>query len=57
MSYLEANLSVPLKAVMSDLISGERAESWASIMSIIFVGGGGGLVAESGLINACELSA
>ena len=55
MASLEANLSVPLKAVMSYPISGGRGESWASVLSVFLVGEGGGSGDRSGMIGSCGI--
>ena len=57
MSYLEANLSVPLKSIMSEPISGGRGGNWASILSGFLLGEGGGFGAGSRLLNYCGLGA
>ena len=55
MVYLEVDLSVPLKYVMSEPISGGRVWSWTSIMSSVLVGEGGGFGDRIGLLGASVL--
>ena len=56
MDYFEANLSVPLKYAMSDLISCVRCDIWSPELFNVSVGEGGVFDDRSRIIGACGLS-